>query len=177
MKPNPFKPRALSLIILILLTAAGIAGAIILASNYIHIRGVVKPLNVSVSYVEVNLGELMPLQSFDTGLVWYDEVITTNIPCNVTIYLDTSTLSEEEINALGDPWLVVRLRNHTTGNWSGGMGANLSSWAPPYNYTGVFPVSPGVYDVGVSLFGKTGMPENETIIDFRLVVELRSDES
>jgi len=35
----------------------------------------------------------------------------------------------------------------------------------------ICPLDRGVYDVSVSLSGKTGMPENETAIDFSMVIE------
>jgi len=165
-----------SSIILILLVAASIVGTIILAVNYIHIKGVVKPLNVSVSYIEVDLGELQPLQSFDTGVLWYNSSIVTNVPCNVTVYLDASTVSQEEIEALGDPWIEVYLRRHDDMHFCGSGGCNLSAWAPPTNFTRIFPVDRGVYDVGVQVYGRTGIPQNETVVDFKLVVVLRTYE-
>mgnify|MGYP000058807461 CR=1 FL=1 len=150
----------LSLIALVLLVV-GCIGTV-LASNNIQVK----------SNLELDLGELTPLQNFDTGVVWYNEVITTDVPCNVTVHLDTSTLSQEEIDALGNPWLNFWIRNHSTGAIYGGIGANLSIWAPPCNYTWLFTISPGVYDIGIYLFGKTGKPANKTIIDFKVVVEL-----
>ena len=160
-------------IILIVLVAASIVGTIVLASNYIHIKGVVKPLNVSVAYIEVDLGELMPLQDF-SRMEWHNRTITTNVPCNVTIRMDVDSLTQEEIDALGNPMLEVFLRNSTTGQICGELNANLTGWWKPYNYSGTYPLDRGVYDVGVKITGRTGMPENETPIDFRMIITLRT---
>lgn len=135
--------------------------------NYTSVYGVVQPLNANVSYIELHLRGLQGEYEFSE---WYEEVIRTDVPCNLTVHLDVLSLSDAEIDALGNPHLTVYIRKNNT--VFGMLGGNLSSWYSPINFTGSYPVDAGNYDIGIGLIGKTGVPVSEEI-DFRMIVELK----
>ena len=135
--------------------------------NYTSVYGVVKPLNTNVSYIELHLRGLQGEYEFSE---WYEDVIRTNVPCNLTVHLDVHSLSDAEIDTLGNPHLTVYMRKNNS--VFGALGGNLSSWYLPTNFTGSYPVDAGNYDIGIGLMGETRVPVSEEI-DFRMIVELR----
>ena len=136
----------------------------------IRIVGVVKPPTVNITPVTISVGALDPMQEYH--ITNYErKVITTNCPLNVSIHLNTATLSEEEIAVLGDPLLTIFIFNASDARLIYEANANLSAWASPFNFTLICPLSKGTYDVSVALDGKTAVPENETEIDFSVVIE------
>ncbi len=135
--------------------------------NYTSVYREVQPLNANVSYIELHLRGLQEEYEFSE---WYEDVIRTDVPCNLTVHLDVHSLSDAEIDALGNPHLTVYIRKNNS--VFGALGGNLSSWYIPTNFTGSYPVDAGYYDVGIGLIGKTGVPVSEEI-DFRMIVELR----
>jgi len=162
---------------LMALVVAGIVGGVVLGGmeeekggeDDIHIVGVVKPPTVNITPVSVFVGELDPMQEYHIS-TYERKVITTNCKCNVSIHLNTSSLSQDEIDALGDPLLTIFIFNASDARLIYEANANLSAWLF-YNFTMICPLNKGAYDVSVVLDGKTGVPENETTIDFGVVIE------
>ena len=136
----------------------------------IRIVGVVKPPMVNITPVTISVGTLDPMQEYHITS-YKRKVITTNCPLNISIHLNTTTLSQKEIAVLGDPLLTILIFNASDARLIYEANANLSTWAPPFNFTLVCPLSKGAYDVSVALDGKTAVPENETEIDFSVVIE------
>ncbi|RLF92617.1 hypothetical protein DRN52_07705 [Thermococci archaeon] len=169
----------LVLVALVVAVVAGaIAGEAVLSrmsaeeggEDDICIVGVVKPPTVNITPVTISVGALDPLQEYH--ITSYErEVITTNCKCNVSIHLNTATLSQDEIDVLGDPLLTIFIFNASDASLIYEANANLSTWASPFNYTMICPLEKGAYDVSVALDGKTAVPENETTIDFSVVIE------
>jgi len=176
-----FKMREMRFVLMVLVVAVvagAIAGGVVLSGmsveksedNSIRIVGVVKPPTVNITPVTVFVGELDPMQEYH--ITSYErEVITTNCKCNISIHLNTSSLSQEEIDVLGDPILTIFIFNASDARLIYEANAKLSAWWRPYNFTMVCPLNKGAYDVSVVLDGKTGVPENETTIDFGVVIE------
>jgi len=136
----------------------------------IRIVGVVKPPTVNITSVTVFVGELDPMQEYHIS-TYKRKVITTNYKCNISIHLNTATLSQDEIEVLGDPILTIFIFNASDARLIYEANARLSAWWRPYNFTMICPLNKGAYDVSVALDGKTAVPENETVIDFSVVIE------
>jgi len=168
----------LVLVALVVAVVAGaIAGEAVLSrmsaeeggEDDICIVGVVKPPTVNITPVTVFVGELDPMQEYHIS-TYERKVITTNYKCNISIHLNTSSLSQDEIEVLGDPLLTIFIFNASDARLIYEANANLSAWYL-YNFTEICPLNKGAYDVSVALDGKTAMPENETVIDFGVVIE------
>ena len=168
----------LVLVALVVAVVAGaIAGEAVLSrmsaeeggEDDICIVGVVKPPTVNITPVTVFVGELDPMQEYHIS-TYERKVITTNYKCNISIHLNTATLSQDEIEVLGDPLLTIFIFNASDARLIYEANANLSAWHL-YNFTAICPLNKGAYDVSVVLDGKTGVPENETTIDFGVVIE------
>ena len=168
-------------LVLVALVVAVVAGAIVggavlggmsveeSGDDGIRIVGVVKPPTVNITPVTVSVGELDPMQEYHIS-TYKRKVITTNYKCNISIHLNTATLSQDEIDVLGDPMLTIFIFNASDARLIYEANANLSAWLF-YNFTEICPLEKGAYDVGVALDGKTAMPENETAIDFGVMIE------
>ena len=169
----------LVLVALVVAVVAGaIAGEAVLSrmsaeeggEDDICIVGVVKPPTVNITPVTVFVGELDPMQEYHIS-TYERKVITTNYKCNISIHLNAATLSQDEIDVLGDPLLTIFIFNASDARLIYEANAKLSAWWRPYNFTMICPLNKGAYDVSVALDGKTGVPENETTIDFGVVIE------
>ena len=169
----------LVLVALVVAVVAGaIAGEAVLSrmsaeeggEDDICIVGVVKPPTVNITPVTVSVGELDPMQEYHIS-TYKRKVITTNCKCNISIHLNTATLSQDEIDVLGDPMLTIFIFNASDARLIYEANANLSAWWCPYNFTMICPLNKGAYDISVALDGKTAVPENETTIDFGVVIE------
>jgi len=152
------------------ITATSLVEETATTHDSIRIVGVVKPPTVNITPVTVFVGELDPMQEYHIS-TYERKVITTNCKCNISIHLNTSSLSQDEIDALGDPVLTIFIFNASDARLIYEANAKLSAWSSPYNFTMVCPLNKGAYDVSVALDGKTGVPENETVIDFGVVIE------
>ena len=166
----------LVLVALVVAVVAGaIAGGLVMSvgksgDDDIRIVGVVKPPTVNITPVTVFVGELDPMQEYHIS-TYKRKVITTNYKCNISIHLNTATLSQDEIEVLGDPLLTFFIFNASDARLIYEANAKLSAWWCPYNFTMICPLNKGAYDISVALDGKTAVPENETTIDFGVVIE------
>jgi len=171
-----FKMRRMKLVLVALVAVVAVAigslggmSAEESGEDDIRIVGVVKPPTVNITPVTISVGALDPMQEYHIS-TYEREVITTNCKCNISIHLNTATLSQDEIDALGDPMLTIFIFNASDARLIYEANANLSAWYL-YNFTEICPLNKGAYDVSVALDGKTAMPENETVIDFGVVIE------
>ena len=157
------KTIVISMLLVLALIVSAFAG--LYQSDLAHITMSVKAPTVNVVTVHVSLGDLDALQPFDSGVYSPPgkELIINNITLSpVVIYATNITAIEKA--ALRSCYIEVTVFNETT-RYNGIIDVLNETVIGIHNLT-------GVYDVSTRVYGYTGIPVTNQLVDFNLTIDM-----
>ena len=156
--------------ILFLLISSVIAGVILFSGNLANVTMKVKSPTTNIFTIDVGLGELNSLQEFDSGI--YNplgkEITIQNINFD-SIAVYSTNLSNIEKSALDECKAKIIIYNSTSSIIEDEIDILNETILCANNLT-------GDWDVSIQVYGKTGMPDVEQVIDFNIVIHLNPSE-
>lgn len=158
------------LIGLVLLLVIGIAAAYtIYQGSLVHVIFKVKPVNVTMTTVEVALPDLNPGQSFDSGWHNVSDAIVTNVGGELYIWGEGLQEGTDEWNATKELRVYIVVFNESEKV----IGVDFPK-ENLFNTRAIFSqhLPAGSWNVGVKVYGQAGYPTNETEVDFKVVAKL-----